>query len=443
MAKTFKDEVRIDGKVVLNIPIENFFHEDRERRFETKWSEPVESRAKKGVARESRLTPDGFNKETVSFDPLKALIYKDKYLAITSKEHHQQGYRRPSRWAPPVEKSFHPVPLNVIPRNLNLEEVEYLIRLHRLDDLKRKTRQGTLEVVDPEVRSQSPDPVYDTSGKRVNTLENRVKSAMLAEKHYLVEECQKMNVGFLTPFDWKPLKKTRKVLLPEIEDPELNFVAIVLGPKGRTQKLLEELSNCRISVRGRLAAGSKRTSTEDEEQTHVLVQAETDEELEKGAEMVLKVLRGESLQSIAGGEKKYIKTGHHLVAVESVLRDFCENCKEEGHKIRHCPYSYDENQRRRMDHMQKQGAAGPLGLRMLVCDTCGKKDHLARDCPHKHLAAAEQSNYFNMEYYKMMNELNGAELEVEDLKPGTGTQLTNFITNAPSGDVGRKMIKDK
>lgn len=443
MAKSFKDEIKIDDKVILNIPIENFFHEDKERRFESKWSDPAEIRAKKGATKEVKFTADGLNKDQVYFDPLKALAYKEKYLMITSQEHHAKQTAKRSKWGSELEKTFQPVPLNVLPKSLNFEEIEYLIRLHRLDDLNRKSKQGTVEIADPEVRSPSPEQVYDLNGRRTNTLDARSRNAMLAEKHYLVEECQKMNVGFLTPFDWKPLKKTKKVYIPEIDDPELNFVALVLGNKGRTQKLLEELSNCRISIRGRQVAGNKRATLEDEEQTHVLIQAERDEDLDKGTELVQKVLKGESLQSIAGGEKKYIKTGYELMAVEAVLRDACENCHEEGHKIWNCPYTFNENLKRRQEYLRNKSQEESTGFTLVQCTTCNSRNHLTRDCPHKNLAAAEQAMNLQMEFFKFKSELNEQEYQLEDVKNVGGSHLTNFITNYNDPLTSRKMIKDK
>lgn len=441
MQKVFRDEIKIDDRVVLNIPVENFFHQEKERKFESKWSRPGEVRARRN-GRTATLTADGLNKDQVFFDPLKALAYKEKFLAITSKEHAATAAGRRSKWGGEADKTFQPVPLNVIPRSLNFEEVEYLIRLHRLDDLNKKTKQATLEVVDPEVRSPSPEPVFDMGGRRTNTLEARSRAAMLTEKHSLVEECQRMNVGFQTPFDWKPLKKTKKIFLPEIDDPELNFVALVLGPKGRTQKLLEELSGCRISVRGRQVAGGKRNSPEDEEQTHVLVQAETDEQLEKGAEMVQKVLHNESLHSIAGGEKKYIKSGYQLMAVDAVLRESCENCREEGHKAWNCPYTFNEHLKRRQEYFQGKNQAVPAGGRG-GCETCQSRIHATRDCPSKNLARAEDAMNIQMEFFRFKNELNDQTFTLEDVRPGAGTQLTNFITNPAVPEGGKKMIKDR
>lgn len=55
----------------------------------------------------------------------------------------------------------------------------------------------------------------------------------------------------MTPFDYKKPKRSKKIYLPEYEDSDFSYISIIMGPHGRTQRLLEELSNCRISLRGR------------------------------------------------------------------------------------------------------------------------------------------------------------------------------------------------
>jgi splicing factor 1 len=67
-----------------------------------------------------------------------------------------------------------------------LEEVEYLIRLHRLDDLNKKQQTGFMEVPDPEIRSPSPEPVYDANGIRTNTLDQRIKNDMIGKNSLLL-----------------------------------------------------------------------------------------------------------------------------------------------------------------------------------------------------------------------------------------------------------------
>ena len=65
-----------------------------------------------------------------------------------------------------------------------------------------------------------------------------------------------------------------------------------------------------------------------------------------------------------------MKTGYELIAIETVLRDFCENCKEEGHKIWNCPY------------MTMKDVKKGIDLNGLVkCELCGGKSHVKKDCP--------------------------------------------------------------
>ena len=191
------------------------------------------------------------------------------------------------------------------------------------------------------------------------------------EKNTLIEECQRMNIGFMTPYDWKPMKKSRRIYLPEYDNPELNFVSLVLGNRGKTQRVLEDMSGCRISVQGRMASKNKRPGQNMDEQTHVLVQAETEKELLKGCELVQAVLRGDSVHSLgSSGPGNFLKNGTELVAVEAILRDFCENCREEGHKAWACPYIYNDSSTK---PMIMGGGIIPNVYAELKCTICGDK----------------------------------------------------------------------
>ena len=57
-------------------------------------------------------------------------------------EHKSNGNNKQSkrngRWHDEWEKTFNPPPLHVIPRKLELDELEYVIRLYRLDELNKK-----------------------------------------------------------------------------------------------------------------------------------------------------------------------------------------------------------------------------------------------------------------------------------------------------------------
>jgi splicing factor 1 len=77
----------------------------------------------------------------------------------------------------------------------------------------------------------------------VRTKENYVK-----EKNSIIEELILLDESFIPPSDYKPPKKTKKLLIPESDS--ANFVGLILGPNGQSQRELEKKSGCKISIRG-------------------------------------------------------------------------------------------------------------------------------------------------------------------------------------------------
>ena len=51
--------------------------------------------------------------------------------------------------------------------------------------------------------------------------------------------------------DYKPEKKSRKVFIPYKKYPGYNFIGLIIGPRGNTQKRMQQETNCRIAIRGR------------------------------------------------------------------------------------------------------------------------------------------------------------------------------------------------
>jgi len=59
---------------------------------------------------------------------------------------------------------------------------------------------------------------------------------MTREKHDLIEELKMMKPEtFRPPNDYKPPKKSKKIYIPS-DDPENNYIAMIIGPRGCTQK---------------------------------------------------------------------------------------------------------------------------------------------------------------------------------------------------------------
>ena len=106
---------------------------------------------------------------------------------------------------------------------------------------------------DPDLRSLSPKPVYDTkTGLRINTREQRLKDKYIKEKQRLVTEVLKMDPLYKPPPDYKPPKKHKKIFIPDTsnDDIPINYIGQIIGPGGQTQKKLEKESKCKIQIRG-------------------------------------------------------------------------------------------------------------------------------------------------------------------------------------------------
>jgi hypothetical protein len=69
-----------------------------------------------------------------------------------------------------------------------------------------------------------------------------------------------------------------------MNDTNANYMGRIIGKGGSTQKWIEERSGCRIAVRGRGANNINKDIYENYDRLHVLITADTEEQLEKGVE---------------------------------------------------------------------------------------------------------------------------------------------------------------
>ena len=159
---------------------------------------------------------------------------------------------RKTRWGADYEKTFTPLTVSNIPENVDIEVFEIAIRKNRLEDINRRIQCADWEDVDPDIRSPSPEPIYDSkNGVRLNTREVRNKEKYIKEKNNLIEELILLDKNYRPPHDYRPPKKTHKIYINEFDNEKHKLVALLLGPHGVTQKELEKKSGCRISIRGK------------------------------------------------------------------------------------------------------------------------------------------------------------------------------------------------
>lgn len=245
------------------------------------------------------------------------------------------------------------------------------IQLQQLNDrLLNVAQEAALLEQDPN-RPPSPAPKYDKDGKRTNTREVRMREDLTKDRSKLIEELVKLNPLFQLPADVSKVKPTRKVYIPFREFPTYNFIGLIIGPRGNTQKKMEQETGCKISIRGKgsMKEGSKGRSSQSEsaaedDDLHVFITADNDESADAAAKMVEDLLK--PIDDDKNDHK--IKQLRELALINGTLRDeeFCPSCGEKGHRQFECPH-----------RAKTFKAAG------VKCSICGDLSHPTRDCPMK------------------------------------------------------------
>lgn len=112
--------------------------------------------------------------------------------------------------------------------------------------------------------------------------------------------------GFIKPAHLDPTallndenKLKVKIYLPK--DGSVNYIGLIIGPKGMYQKKLEEQTNCRILIRGKgsvqresmIPGVTLQPSPDDNEEQHVLIVGDTEKDIEKAQAAINSVLNAD------------------------------------------------------------------------------------------------------------------------------------------------------
>jgi len=93
-------------------------------------------------------------------------------------------------------------------------------------------------------------------------------------------------------------------MVPVADHPDMNFLGLLIGPRGATQKSLEQQSGARILLRG---AGASRDVDDSNEPMHVLIIGETDTQIEKAEQLVNELLHNpEKMMEIKSQQLKKV-----------------------------------------------------------------------------------------------------------------------------------------
>ncbi|GMH41440.1 hypothetical protein BSKO_09350 [Bryopsis sp. KO-2023] len=210
--------------------------------------------------------------------------------------------RRRSRWEPHVEKEIPGLPGISLPPALagiidvNLEVLDLQRDLNAINDKLQLIQSNRYVDNEEEERSVSPEPVYNAEGIRVNTREQRSKDKLIKERQRVIQDLIVKNPQYKPPSDFRPEKKTRKISIPVNENPGYNFIGLIIGPRGNTQKRMEKATGTKIAIRGKGSLKEGRVRKEyrsdpsEDEPLHVLIAGDTDDSVDKAADMIQKLL---------------------------------------------------------------------------------------------------------------------------------------------------------
>lgn len=204
-------------------------------------------------------------------------------------------------------------------------------------------------------------------------------------------------------------KRTNKVPIPIHKHPTYNFIGLIIGPRGKTQKELESKTGCKIAIRGRgsVKEGARgrrdgKFMEGDDEPLHVVITGDDQKSVDAATDMINQML------VVIDDEKNVHKQNQlrELALLNGTLKEdeYCSLCAEKGHRAFECPRRFSLN---------KQAIA-------VKCANCGDSSHPTRDCP---LKGKEQKNEkeLDSDYMSFMAELDGRKVEKLAATANAGT----------------------
>mmetsp|Transcript_3113 Transcript_3113/g.4530 ORF Transcript_3113/g.4530 Transcript_3113/m.4530 type:complete len:713 (-) Transcript_3113:2635-4773(-) len=360
--------------------------------------------------------------------------------------------KRKSRWGASADRGRDetPKPLSTnstsvldilpgLPTNLNSEQNQ---KLKELQKLLREANQKleNLEVEAARVdalpndhpdRSPSPPPVYGVDGKRKNTRAFRWKERYTAQRQDTLEQILSLTTSnasatsSIAPSLFKR-KRTRKIHIPVEDHPTYNFIGLIIGPRGKTQKEMENKTGCKIAIRGKgsVKEGARgrrdgKMMEGDDEPLHVVITGDNQANVDAAADMINDML------VVIDDDKNVHKQQQlrELALLNGTLKDdeYCPICAEKGHRAFECPKRFS---------MSKNAIS-------VRCAICGDTSHPTRDCRQKAANgesaadAVKAEKELDSDYLAFMNELDG--------KPA-GSNDTPSDTNAAAAAADRKQL---
>lgn len=279
---------------------------------------------------------------------------------------------RPTKWAG-TKSRFRQIGTNkldtIITGHLTQEQIDAYQRYFRVEevlDLLRKSARGSLVLLLPLAneprfqRDPSPPPQYDQMGNRTNTRETRLREKYDKERHALVETVVTEIKNYDPPADYsKPAKTMEKLYIPIKDYPDINFVGLLLGPRGNTLRQLQNDSGAKLAIRGKgsIKDGKQDDRSNVEDDLHVLITADTTARINKAIKLTNEVIEKAILLPMGQNDLKRDQL-RELAVLNGTLRETKPLISPE------------------MFGQRRTGR----DVTLIVCRVCGNVGHYSRDC---------------------------------------------------------------
>ncbi|CAM4756080.1 unnamed protein product [Rotaria magnacalcarata] len=294
------------------------------------------------------------------------------------------------------------------------------------------------------MESPSPEPIYDQQGKRQNTREVRTRRKIEEQRHRLVTELLVLNPEYKAPADYKPTqaKYIDKVMIPQEDHPDVNFVGLIIGPRGNTLKTLEKETNAKIIIRGKGSIKDGKIGLVkfgplpgEDEPLHAYITGTSPEIVAKAVEKVKQIIN-QAIDEPEGMNELRKQQLRELALLHGTLRE--NDC---------------------LIKLKIIDEAEKIVTNTIVCTICGGAGHVTSDCKFRKKPdgtyaelnpdgslmingtnRAEQQK-LDCEYQSLMNELTGKKdsdtnsLSLEDRKNLMSGSRTNGPTLAITGGI--------
>lgn len=85
---------------------------------------------------------------------------------------------------------------------------------------------------------------------------------------------------------------TEKHYIPQNDFPDINFIGLLIGPRGNTLKKMESETGTKISIRGKgsVKEGKNSNQAGDDEDLHAIIQGDTEDRVRACIAMINKII---------------------------------------------------------------------------------------------------------------------------------------------------------